>query len=149
MKESKTYYHNSIYDLHLDTSQIPNAGLGVFTKSFIPKDSLIDEYYGMLRDHGGNYSLLVVPGVYIDASFWPRCYMGIINDCTFVAPVYKRKKGRRIDLTPDAYYDEKGNKLVVNCEFRVVPKEKKGYVYSTIDILPGQELFISYGDKYW
>ena len=149
MKESKTYYHNSNYDLYLDTSHIPNAGLGVFTKSFIAKGELIDEYCGMLRDHGGHYALQIIPGLFIDASIWPRCYMGIINDCSYVAPVYKRKKGRRIDMTPDAYYDEKGNKLVVNCEFRVDSKEKKGYVYSTIDIIPGQELFISYGDKYW
>ena len=75
--------------------------------------------------------------------------MGIINDCSYVAPVYKRKKGRKIDMTPDAYYDKEGNKLVVNCEFRVVPKEKKGYVYTLIDKLQGQELFISYGKDYW
>lgn len=149
MKENKRYYHNSKYDLHLDTSQIPNAGLGVFTKSLIKKDSLIDEYCGLLRDHGGLYALQIIHGLFVDAAVWPRCYMGIINDCSYVTPVYKRKKGRKIDMTPDAYYDKEGNKLVVNCEFRVNSKEKKGYVYSIKDILPGQELFISYGKDYW
>ena len=39
-------YHRSTYDLFIDKSSIVNSGLGVFTKNFIPKNSLIDEYYG-------------------------------------------------------------------------------------------------------
>lgn len=146
---SNTYYHNSTHSLRIGPSQIPGAGLGVYTDSHIAAGELIDEYAGVLRDHGGSYSLLILPGLYVDACVWPRPYMGIINDCTFVAPKYKRKKGRRIDMTPDAYYDSSGRRLEVNCEFRVDPKAKKGYVYASADILPGQELFVSYGDKYW
>lgn len=147
MKE--TYYHNSTYNLEIKKSQIPNAGLGVYTRSFIPAETLIDEYAGELRDHGGLYALQIMPGLFVDAFVWPRPYMGIINDCSFVAPVYKRKKGRRIDITPDAYYDERGDKLIVNCYFKVCAKEKKGYVYSLVDIAEGQELFVSYGKDYW
>jgi hypothetical protein len=148
-KMSQTYYHKSIYDLRLAQSQIPNAGLGVYTDSFIPANTLIDEYTGMLRDHGGLYALQLIPGLFIDASIWPRCYMGIINDCTYIASVYKKKKKKRIDMTPAAYYDASGKVLTSNCEFRVFPKEKKAYIYSIVDIPIGSELFISYGDEYW
>jgi hypothetical protein len=146
---TQTYYHNSEFSLCLATSQIPNSGLGVYTDSFIPANTLIDEYTGMLRDHGGLYALQLIPGLFVDASVWPRCYMGIINDCTYIAPVYKKKKKHRIDITPAAYYDITGNVLKTNCEFRVFPKEKKAYIYSIVDIPIGSELFISYGDSYW
>jgi hypothetical protein len=145
----KTYYHNSPYNLRIGQSQIPNAGLGVYTDTFIPAGSRIDEYTGILRDHGGLYALQIYPGLFVDASVWPRCYMGIINDCTYIAPCYKKKKGRRIDMTPAAYYDSSGNVLEINCEFKVFPKEKKAYVYAVSDIPVGSELFISYGKDYW
>lgn len=146
---SQTYYHKSIYDLRLAQSQIPNAGLGVYTDSFIPADTLIDEYAGDLSKYGGSYALYILPGLFIDASVWPRCYMGIINDCTYITPKYKKKKKKRIDITPEAYYDSSGIILTINCEFRVIPEKKKAYIYSTVDIPIGSELFISYGKDYW
>jgi hypothetical protein len=144
-----TYTHTSKYALRIAPSQIPGAGFGVFTDTEIPADSLIDEYTGTYKDHGGLYALELGPKLYIDADVWPRCYMGIINDCSYIAPQYKRRKGRRIDITPGTYYDSKGQPLKINCEFRVSETEKKAWVYSTTTIPTGSELFISYGDDYW
>jgi len=144
-----TFYHNSKFALKLDKSQIPDAGLGVYTLEQIPAGALIDEYCGHKQDCGGNYALQVKKGLFINADVWPRCYMGILNDCTFIAPKYKRKKGRRIDITPAAYYDSAGNILKPNCEFRVCEVEKKGWVYASTDIPAGSELFVEYGDEYW
>lgn len=145
----KTYFHNSSFALRIAPSQIPGAGLGVYTDSPIPPNTLIDEYTGTYKDHGGLYALNIKPGLFIDADVWPRPYMGIINDCSFIATKYKRKKGRRIDITPAAYYSTTGAPLQINCEFRVSADEKKAWVYSTQAIPTGSELFVEYGDQYW
>jgi hypothetical protein len=145
------YYHNSKYNLYLAPSQIPNAGLGVYTKDFIAANSHIDEYIGeMYTFHpGGGYVLEYESGYYIDARKYPRCYMGMINDCEFISKKIIKKKKRRVDITPDAYYDKNNNKLFTNCEFINKLGERKVYVVSTRDIQPESELFISYGREYW
>jgi hypothetical protein len=146
-----SYYHNSTYNLYLSKSQIPEAGLGVFTKDFIPAGTYIDEYYGDIYSFnpGGFYVLEVKPDYYIDANNYPRCYMAMINDCGFIAKKIIRKKKRKIDITPDAYYDKNNNKLVINCKFIKKPEEEKTYVFTISDILQDSELFISYGPNYW
>jgi SET domain-containing protein len=145
------YFHNSPYNLYLTNSQIPDSGLGVFTKDFIPAGSCIDEYSGDVYffNPGGFYVLEVNEKYYIDANNYPRCFMAMINDCGFIAKKKIRKKKRKIDITPDAYYDKNNNKLVINCEFIIKPEEKKTFVYSLIDINKDSELFISYGTNYW
>ena len=147
----ESYYHNSQYNLYLEKSQIPDAGLGVFTKDFIPAGTCIDEYYGDIYtfNPGGFYVLEVMPNYYIDAYNYPRCYMAMINDCGFVAKKIIRKKKRKINITPDAYYDKNNNKLMTNCVFVKKQEEYKTYVFSLIDIIPNSELFISYGSNYW
>ena len=54
---SDKYYHNSVFDLYINSSKIHNSGLGIFTNSFIPKNILIDEYFGELKNgiYGGEY----------------------------------------------------------------------------------------------
>lgn len=147
----ESYVHNSQFNLFIAPSQIPNAGLGVFTKDFIPANSLIDEYFGDIYSFnpGGGYVLELEPGHYIDARNYPRCYMGMINDCEFIPKKFIRKKKRKINVTPPAYYDKNNNKLITNCEFINKLSIKKSYVVSLIDIQPGSELFISYGSSYW
>lgn len=142
-----TFYNNSAFPLKIDKSQIPDAGLGVFTLEHIAAGVCIGEYEGRIQDHGGHYALMIEKGRYVNAEVWPRPYTGIINDCSFIATKYKRRKGRRIDITPAAYYDSKGNILTTNCEFRV--HDNKGWVYAVCDIQAGSELFVEYGDEYW
>lgn len=143
------YYHASPYALRLAPSQIPNAGLGVFTDSPIPAGARIDEYCGILQNHGGPYALELRPGLVIDAGVWPRCYMAILNDCTYIAPCFLRRKKRRIDVTPAAYYDATGRVLTTNCEFVTFAAEKRAYVHALVDIPAGAELFVAYGEDYW
>ncbi len=149
--DTVSYYHNSPYNLYLAKSQIPDAGLGVFTKDFIPAGTYIDEYYGDVYSFnpGGFYVLEVKADYYIDATNYPRCYMGMINDCEFIAKKIIKKKKRKINITPDAYYDKNNNKLVINCKFIKNPEEEKTYVFSISDITSDSELFISYGPNYW
>lgn len=145
------FYHNSKFNLVIDKSQIPNAGLGVYTLDFIPKNTLIDEYYGRLSTHsiGGEYVLYIDEKNCVDAFDFPRCFMAMINDCSFIPRKFKKKKGKRRDITPKEYLDKNNQILKINCFFNNDIINKKGYVYTLIDINPGEELFISYGPTYW
>ena len=145
------YYHGSLFNIYLDTSNIPNGGLGVFTKDYIPPNTIVDEYKGDVYSNQvrGSYVLEVSPTCHIDAQDFPRCYMGMLNDCSFVAKQYIRKKKRKIDITPDAYYDVHKNRLSINCEFVTDEVNNKGFVRTIVEIKPGSELFVSYGDEYW
>ena len=144
-----TFFHTSAFALKIAESQIQGAGLGVYTLEDIPAGALVDEYRGERQDYGGRYVLYIKKNYYINADVWPRPYMAFINDCTFVAPKYKRRKGRRIDITPAAQYDSKGNVLTTNCEFRTCESTCKGWIYALCDIAAGSELFVEYGEKYW
>jgi SET domain-containing protein len=138
------YVYNSSYQLLIASSQIPNAGLGVFAREDISAGSMIDEYTGTVYTSKCNSSYVfeVRPDYYIDAQELPRCYMAMLNDCSFITSRITRRK-----KYPDAYYDSKGQKLVINCEF--VVNEGRVFVHSVTDIPAGAELFVSYGDDYW
>jgi len=71
----------------------------------------------------------------------------MLNDCDYICKQFKKKRNKKIDVTPKVYYDKFNNKLVTNCQF--IYNETKCLIYSTIDIQPDSELFISYGDDYW
>ena len=137
-----TFYHNSVFKLKIAESQIQGAGLGVYTLEDIPAGAYIDEYTGDKQEFGGRYALFIKKYYFINAEVWPRPYMAVINDCTFVSPKYKRRKGRRIDITPPAQYDAKGNILITNCEFRTCESTCKGWVCALRNISAGSELFI-------
>ena len=145
------YYHTSAFRLILRPSNIPNSGMGVFTEDAIPAQTCIDEYQGNICSANirGAYVLQVGSDCNIDAWAFPRCYMGMINDCSFVFKQTIRKKKRRIDITPKSYCDSNNLPLCTNCEFSTDPQNKKAYVYSMVDIPAGSELFIAYGDEYW
>lgn len=126
-KTVQQYYHTSPFQLYIKTSQIPNAGCGVYTKELIPEGTVIDEYYGELyRIHHSpsRYYLEVDEGVGIDAFNFPRCYMAMINDTH-------------------------GTLYTINCEFICDKQAQRAYVKTLFDIQPETELFVSYGDCYW
>jgi hypothetical protein len=133
------YFHHSSYELYIDKSLLHNAGRGVFTKSFIPKGSFIDYYYGTIIEYfnGSEYLFEIDNKVYMDARDLPRCYMAMINDAAY-KPTSKR-----------ALQKFKEHNYVNNCDFIVNKEKKEIQVWSTMDILPGSELFISYGSGYW
>ena len=144
------YYHTSKFDLYLAQSQLANSGLGVYTREFIPTNTLIDEYCGSLTSVlGGSYVLYIKDKCYIDAIGYPRCFMGMINDASYVPKKIIRKKKKKIDKTPDANYDANNIKLINNCEFVIDIENEKAFVHTICDISPGSELFVSYGTEYW
>jgi len=144
-----SYFHNSSYQLYLAPSHIPKAGNGVFTRETIPTGSIIDEYTGTVcsSKRGGGYAFEVREDYIIDARDFPRCYMAMLNDCSYIARSKIRRKKRWVDTTPDGYYDTEGNRLFVNCKF--VGTGDRVFVQATADIYAGSELFVEYGPEYW
>lgn len=120
-----SYYSTSTYGLIIKPSKILGAGLGVYTLETIPKDAVIGEYLGRvtstrIKDH--DYTVYVNKRCSIDAKEFPRCYMAMINDAH-------------------------GTSFVNNCSLRKVGC--RVYVIALTEILPDQELYVSYGSGYW
>lgn len=121
------FYHTSLYSLTLAQSNILNAGKGVFANEIIPKDTIIDEYYGDVYEisyASSRYFLEITPDCGIDAFNFPRCYMAMINDVH-------------------------GTSHEVNCIFIIDKEKRRAYVKSITDIPAKSELYIEYGDEYW
>jgi SET domain-containing protein len=135
----------------LASSQIPKAGLGVFACEDIPAGTCIDEYTGevLSSNRVSNYALEVRPDCFIDACELPRCYMAMINDCSYIARRVIRRKKRWVTITPKAYHDLYGRQLLINCEFVVNKASGRAFIHSLVDIPAGAELFIDYGPDYW
>ena len=133
------------------SSQIPKAGLGVFACEDIPAGTCIDEYTGEVisSNRVSNYALEVRPDCFIDACELPRCYMAMINDCSYIARRVIRRKKRWVTITPKAYHDLYGRQLLINCEFVVNKASGRAFIHSLVDIPAGAELFIDYGPDYW
>jgi len=137
--EKLQLYHKSSFNLFIDKSKIQGAGFGIYTKSLIPKDTYIDDYYGEIIEsfYGGEYCFAITDKLIINAIKTPRCYMAMLNDASY-KPISKRK------LSKFVTHEYKNN-----CYFVTDIENKRVKVYSSIDILPNNELFISYGDDYW
>jgi hypothetical protein len=137
--ESLKLYHTSHFCLYIEKSSIVNSGYGVFTKCFIPKDSVIDEYTGTYTEslYGGEYFFRIDEDGGINAIDSPRCYMAMLNDAIYI-PSSKRALRKFVK-----------HNYTNNCYFKSDIVNRKVYVYSLIDINPNSELFISYGEDYW
>jgi SET domain-containing protein len=126
----------ALYELFLETktSQIPNAGLGLFTTVAIKKGDRIIEYTGKITtwaeaDHmnGDNpFIFYVNENHVIDASKTRKSLAKYANDAKGLTKV----KG----LTNNAEFEEDGLKV---------------YIIATKNIKPNQEIFVDYGPDYW
>jgi hypothetical protein len=120
--------------LSVNDSQLPGAGKGLYTRTFIPKGTKIVEYKGKITtwkdvDHkeGSNgYIYYVKRNHVIDASRTRSALARYAND----ARGLQRIKG----LSNNAKYIEEGMKV---------------YIASTKDIPEGSEIFVEYGKEYW
>ena len=103
------------------------------------KNSLIDKYLGKYVEglYGGDYYFRIDDYFGIDGSIIPRCYMAFLNDASY-RPISKRSLRKFVE-----------HSFTNNCKFEVDISSKKVSVYSIMDIEPGSELFISYGNDYW
>jgi len=119
--------------LEIKTSQIPGAGLGLFTKVFIPSGSLVIEYKGVVTT-------------------WEAVREEIDNDY-----IYYLSSRHVINARPTpkalARYanDAKGMQQVPGLNNNCIFKKMDGRVFikARTDILPGSEIFVSYGKQYW
>ncbi len=121
------YIYNANFKLEIKKSSIDCAGNGVFTLEPIKKNTVIGQYIGNIRDpehacNHGKYSVETKSGKLIDAYFYPRTIMAMIND---------------------SY----GSKFTNNCKLQVYELEAE--IISTRDIQVNEELFLDYGNYYW
>ncbi|MES2430270.1 MAG: SET domain-containing protein-lysine N-methyltransferase [Bacteroidota bacterium] len=120
--------------LFIKRSSLPKAGLGLYTKKFIPKGAFIAEYKGKIRTwkevnflHCDNrYIFYVNRNKVIDALGYKKSFARYTND----AEGLKKIKG----ITNNADFIDDNGRI---------------YIEATKDILPGQEIFVSYGKEYW
>lgn len=116
--------------LRIKKSNIPTAGLGLFTTKFIPAGAVICKYTGDTvieedRDWGNPYALQVKerPPTYIDASR---------------------------SNTAEGRYANDGKSVRKNNSYLLYNRRKQeGYLQSARDIQPNEEILCSYGDDYW
>lgn len=132
LKATKSYLERHLV---VKKSQIPNSGKGVFTKIDIEKDDIITEYTGEKVSHTigtarmilkqSNSILYLNKKYFIDSTTDKECKTTFINDAD--------------GLTKTNY---KNNVFMVRTNGRI-------YVVAKRNIKKGEELFISYGEKYW
>ncbi|MET0634887.1 MAG: SET domain-containing protein [Chitinophagaceae bacterium] len=119
--------------LLVKTSTIPGAGKGLFTKVFIPKDTLIIEYDGdvvawkdIRHEADNDYIYYVNSQHVINARYRKDAIARYVND----AEGFKKIRG-----------------LKNNCIYKKIGSIV--WVQATRDIPPRSELFVSYGRDYW
>lgn len=122
--------------LEIKKSKIRNAGIGCFARTTIPAGTIIGPYEG--RYMTMKQRSRVKDGTYI----WK------INDNLFVDGKNSTKNN------PLRYVNGAKTKLQqskINCEVRFLGKNPytKVYYMTTKNILPGDELIISYGNNYF
>jgi SET domain-containing protein len=120
--------------LYIKISGLPNAGLGLFTKQPILKNTIIVEYKGRVsawkdvkdaKDFNG-YVFYITRNTVIDAKRTKSALARYAND----AQGLSRVKG----ISNNAVYDVKG---------------KKAYIKTTKNIPAGGEILVAYGKEYW
>ena len=114
-------------------STIPDSGMGLFTKIFIPKDTRIVEYKGRIttwdkvkNDSDNGYIYNVNNNHVIDALPHLKALARYAND----ARGLKRIKG-----------------ITNNCDY--INDNLKVYITSKKDIPAGSEILVDYGKEYW
>ena len=137
LKEKVCYINTTDLRLEIKESTIKNAGNGVFTKEFIPANTRVGFYEGIVSKDERlitDYTFTLSNKWFVDGSHYPRSYIAMVND-----PF--------------------NGEFKYNCEFDVQHVDKNGktlrfkdrrvFLRSIVDIEPGEELFASYGDDYW
>lgn len=127
----------ALYEKYLEVkpSQIPNAGNGLFTNTFIPKGENIVEYKGRIttwkeisgRDDSNLYIMHVTDKHVIDASKNKKAFARYANDANGLTKI----KGL------------KNNGIYVHDD------KNRVYIEAKRDIQPGEEILVGYGSDYW
>ncbi len=120
--------------LYLKKSGLPRAGKGLFTKTEIPKGTVIVEYKGRIttwdeikhEDGKNGYLYYINSKRVINAKPNIKTFGRYAND----ARGWSRAEGLRN-----------------NAEY--IEKNKRCFIKSTRKILKGEEIFVGYGREYW
>jgi uncharacterized protein len=119
--------------LEVKDSTIPNSGKGLFTKTFIPKGSLIVEYKGrhttwkeVENDYKNGYIYFISNNKVIDAKSYKKALGRYANDASGMS----RMKG----IKNNSVYDVRDNKV---------------FIKAVKDIPAGSEILVAYGKDYW
>jgi SET domain-containing protein len=121
-------------NLVVKRSTLPHAGMGLFTRKFIPKGTRIVEYKGRVgtwqdvsrNGHSSRYISYVKRGHVIDAEPYKKAIARFANDAGGLI----RRKG----LNNNAFYEQDGLRIFITA--------KK-------DIEAGSEILVGYGKEYW
>lgn len=123
--------------LEIKESQIPGAGLGLFTRADIPKTTLIDVYYGKriksnqfdFSDvHKMLYLVQINEDLLIDGGGDYKNFVSFCNDA------------RGLTRVPG---------LRNNCYFELTKDKRNMALISSRNIKAGEELLVYYGASYW
>ena len=119
--------------LVVKTSQLPGSGLGLFTKTFIPKGTRIVEYKGRVtkwkdvkNENDNGYIYTINNNHVINALPYKKALARYANDARGIS----RIKG-----------------ITNNCNY--VNDNMKAYIESFRDIPAGAEILVNYGKEYW
>lgn len=146
-KKTINYYNNTPFQLEIKQSNIENAGLGLFLKpntNAINKNKLIGYYEGFWNydfKTQSNCSYYINKRICIDIDFKNRPFTSLMNDAYRTR--YKNNVEARLLLDNSILETIRAK----NCQNYDVNKIVG--LYSTLDILPGDELFFEYGESYW
>lgn len=120
-------------ELVVKKSEIPGAGKGLFTKTFIPKGTRIVEYKGRIttwkeaqKNSDNPYIFYVNNNRVIDALTYKKSLARYANDATGTT----NTKG----VNNNAEYVNEGNRI---------------YIEALRDIQAGTEILVGYGKEYW
>jgi uncharacterized protein len=119
--------------LEVKKSNLPNSGMGLFTKKFIPKGSLIVEYKGrrttwkeVENDYKNGYIYFISKSNVIDAKTYKKALGRYAND----AKGLSRVRG----INNNSVYEGHGDKI---------------FIKAVKDIPAGSEILVDYGKDYW
>jgi len=120
-------------DLEIKASGLPGAGQGLFTKTAIAKGTRIVEYKGTVttweeakKDATNGYIYFLKPNYVIDGRDHPKSLARYANDAAGLV--------RAKDNGNNARFEADGLRV---------------FLVATKDIKAGEEIFVSYGKKYW
>ena len=146
-KVQPVYFNNTDYNLIIKESKIQNAGLGLFLDTLanpILKNVFLGYYFGYWNydnTNQSNCSYYINKRICIDVKNNNRPFTSMMNDAY------------RTDFTNNIISKCKLDENVVlnirkkNCDN--YDPNKIIELYTTRDILPGDELFFEYGENYW
>jgi len=141
------YFNNTDFDLIIKNSNILGAGLGLFLSintNPILKDTFLGYYNGFWNTDmtkQSNCSYYINKRICIDVTLSNRPYTSIMNDA--YRTEFKNNVVSKIAID---------NKILANIRKKNCEEYDPNKIielFTTQDILPGNELFLEYGESYW